>query len=118
MAEEIIPGVRDHITFQSIATPLTNDFYCRTFRGAMYGTAKTPRQMGPFSFSQRGPIDGLSLCGASTLSHGIAGASFSGLIAAQRVLGLDTPEACLGPADGSLRVTMAESIDAVAQRAA
>ena len=110
-AETVIPGLRRHLTFQSIATPLTNWFYCRSWKGAMYGTAKTPWQVGPFSFSQKSPVDGLTLCGASTISHGIAGASMSGLIAAQRVLGLSTAEACLGPADGSLRTIVSEEIE-------
>ncbi len=109
-AENVIPGIEQRIVFREIGTPLTNDFYCETYRGAAYGTAKTPWQLGPFSFSQDGPVRGLHLCGASTISHGIAGASMSGLIAAQRVLGLRSAEECLGPADGSLRVVPADEI--------
>ena len=107
-AENVIPGIRRRIRFLEIGSPLTNDFYCETFRGACYGTAKTPWQVGPFSFSQRGPIDGLHLCGASTLSHGVAGSSLSGLFAAQRVLGVDRPDDLLSPPDGSLRVYPAD----------
>jgi phytoene dehydrogenase-like protein len=109
-AETLVPGLRRHLTFRSVGTPLTNWFYCRSFEGAMYGTAKTPLQVGPLSFAQTSPVDGLVLCGASTISHGIAGASMSGLVAAQRVLGLASPEDCLGPADGSLRTIVAEDI--------
>ncbi len=107
-AEHVIPGLRRRLTFTAVGTPLTNDFYCATFRGAAYGTAKTPLQLGPFSFDPRGPVDGLTLCGASTFSHGVAGASMSGLMAAQRVLGLSSPGACLGPPDGSLRTVLAD----------
>jgi hypothetical protein len=42
------------------------------------------------------------------VSHSIAGASYSGLVAAQHVLGLGKAEAGLGPEDGSLEVTRAE----------
>jgi phytoene dehydrogenase-like protein len=107
-AEEVIPGVRGKLTFLEVGTPLTNDFFCATHRGASYGSAKTPWQLGPFSFSQRGPVDGLHLCGASTLSHGVAGASMSGLVAAQNVLGAASAEELLGPADGSLRIYPAD----------
>jgi phytoene dehydrogenase-like protein len=107
-AENVIPGLRSAVRFLEVGTPLTNDFYCESFRGAVYGTAKTPLQLGPLSFSPRGPVDRLHLCGASVLSHGVAGASISGLMAAQHVLGLERPEDCLGPADGSLRIYPAD----------
>ena len=107
-AERVIPGLRRHLTFCEVGSPLTNDFYCETFRGAAYGTAKTPLQLGPFSFDQQSPVEGLVLCGASTISHGVAGASMSGLVAAQRVLGAASPGALLGPLDGSLRTFLAD----------
>jgi phytoene dehydrogenase-like protein len=107
-AEHVIPGIRDHVRFLEVGTPLTSDFFCETHRGASYGTAKTPWQVGPFSFSQRGPVEGLHLCGSSTISHGVGGASMSGLVAAQRILGLATSDELLGAADGSLRVYPAD----------
>lgn len=108
-AENVIPGLKQHVRFLEIGTPLTNDHYCETYRGALYGTAKTPWQLGPFSFDQQGPVPGLSFCGASTLSHGIAGASMSGLMAAAPILGYENFEQCLGPSDTRLRVVPAES---------
>jgi phytoene dehydrogenase-like protein len=108
-AERVIPGLRRHLTFCELGTPLTNDFYCATRRGGCYGSAKTPWQLGPFAFSTRGPIAGLHLCGASTLSHGVAGAAFSGLCVARDVLGLRAPTDCLAPPDGSLRILPREA---------
>jgi phytoene dehydrogenase-like protein len=107
-AENVIPRLRDHVKFLEVGTPLTNDFYCETYRGASYGTAKTPWQLGPFSFDQRGPVKGLHFCGASTLSHGVGGASLSGLFAAQHVLEREKADDLLGPADGSLRIYPAD----------
>ena len=107
-AENVIPGLRDHVKFLEVGTPLTNDFYCETYRGASYGTAKTPWQLGPFSFDQRGPVKGLHFCGASTLSHGVGGASLSGLFAAQHVLEREKADDLLGPPDGSLRIYPAD----------
>jgi phytoene dehydrogenase-like protein len=108
-AEKIIPNLRSHVRFLEIGTPLTNDYYCETHRGALYGTAKTPWQMGPFSFGQHGPVDGLHFCGASTFSHGVAGAAISGLIAAAPILGHSSFEQCLGPTESPLRIVPADA---------
>ncbi|WP_437677634.1 phytoene desaturase family protein [Sorangium sp. So ce131] len=107
-AENVIPGISRAIVFRSVATPLTNDFYCASHRGAAYGTSKTPWQVGPLSFSIGTKIPGLYQCGASTLSHGVAGAAMSGLLAAQRIAGVARAEDLLGPADGSLRIYPAD----------
>jgi all-trans-retinol 13,14-reductase len=107
-AENLIPGIRKAIVYRAVGTPLTNAFYCGSPFGSSYGTAKTPYQVGPFSFRTSAEIEGLHLCGASTLSHGIAGASISGLMAAQRILGLSSRDDMLAPADGSMRVYPAD----------
>lgn len=103
-AENVIPGIGKAIVYQAAGTPLTSSYYCESPFGSSYGTAKTPHQLGPFSFRMHAEIDGLHLCGASTLSHGVAGASISGLMAAQRILGVSSRDDVLGPPDGSLRV--------------
>jgi len=107
-AEQVIPGLSKSLVFREVGTPLTNTFYCESPFGCSYGTAKTPGQLGPFSYKTRAEIDGLHLCGASTLSHGIAGVSISGLIAAQNILGLGSRDDALGRPDGSLRVYPSE----------
>jgi all-trans-retinol 13,14-reductase len=108
-AENIIPGIRKGIRFLEIGTPLTNDFYCESFRGAALGTAKTRWQLGPFSFQTRSSVRNLFNCGASTLSHGVGGAAISGVIAAQQVLGKASMDDVLAPPDGSLRVHSSEA---------
>jgi all-trans-retinol 13,14-reductase len=107
-AERVIPGLGKSIVFRAVGTPLTNDFYCETHRGASYGIAKTPLQLGPFSFSIRTSVPGLYSVGASTLSHGVAGAATSGLMAAREILGARRIADVLGPPDGSLRVFPAD----------
>lgn len=96
-AEQVIPGLSRHVKFLEIGTPLTNQHFCNVVQGASYGTSKTRWQVGPFAFGQKGPVEGLHLCGASTLSHGFAGAAFSGLIAAQHVLELPRADLLLSP---------------------
>lgn len=103
-AENVIPGITQAIRFRSVASPLTNDFYCETPSGCAYGTAKTPWQLGPFSFGVESTIPGLYSCGSSTLSHGVAGTAMTGLVAAAKVLSVEDARELLGPADGSIRV--------------
>lgn len=108
-AENVIPDLRRRLVFANLGTPLTNDHYCATPQGAVYGTAKTPWQVGPFSFSARGPVRNLLLCGASVISHGVGGAAASGLIAAGHVLGQE-PGDLLAPEDGSIRLEPADEV--------
>jgi all-trans-retinol 13,14-reductase len=107
-AENIIPGISKAIRFRSVASPVTNDYYCETPFGAAYGTAKTPSQLGPFSFSIHTSVERLYSCGASTVSHGVVGAAMSGLLAAAQILGAHQVEDLLGPADGALRIYPAD----------
>ncbi|MDI1432909.1 phytoene desaturase family protein [Polyangium sorediatum] len=109
-AERMIPGLGKNLTFRAVGTPLTNDFYCETHRGASYGTAKIPALLGPFSFPIRSSVPGLYSVGASTLSHGVAGAATSGLFAARDILGLRRIEDLLAPSDGSLQVVLASDL--------
>lgn len=84
-AEAVIPGMADHLVFHELGTPATNKFYVRSTDGNMYGTEKSLGQIGPFAFPVRTHLDGLYLCGSSTLGHGVAGATLSGLVAAAKV---------------------------------
>ena len=84
LGERVIPGLRDALVFHELGTPATNQHYVRSIDGNMYGTEKTLSQVGPFAHRVAGPIDGLFLCGASTMSHGVVGAGYSGLIAAAK----------------------------------
>ncbi|GAB4543188.1 MAG: NAD(P)/FAD-dependent oxidoreductase [Anaerolineales bacterium] len=84
--EKRIPGLSKRISFYSLGTPLTNEHYLNATRGNLYGIDKSPSQVGPFAFSARTEFDGLYLCGASTLSHGVAGVTSSGIDAAKAIL--------------------------------
>ena len=88
--EKHIPGLSKHIVYYSLGTPLTNEHYLNATRGNLYGIDKRPSQVGPWAFSPRTEFDGLYLCGASTLSHGVAGVTQSGINAAKAVLNCRT----------------------------
>ncbi len=90
--EKRIPGISQHVVFWNLGTPLTNEFYINATRGSLYGTDKTPDQVGPGGFNITTPFDGLLMCGASTLSHGISGVTATGLAAARKVLDARTSE--------------------------
>ena len=76
--EKHIPGLSKHIVYYSLGTPLTNEHYLNATRGNLYGIEKSPSQVGPWAFSPRTEFEGLYLCGASTLSHGVAGVTAIG----------------------------------------
>ncbi len=101
--ERVIPGISGHVIFSELGTPLTNDHFVASTRGACYGTEKTLGQIGPFSFKQFSEIEGLCLCGASTLGHGVAGATTSGLFLASAILGC-RPSELLNAAGQELRI--------------
>lgn len=84
--EKVLPGVRGKIVQMELGTPVTNEFYVNTTRGNVYGTEKSFMQTGPFSFNKKSEIENLYLCGASILSHGVAGASSSGVTTAAAIL--------------------------------
>jgi phytoene dehydrogenase-like protein len=107
-AGNIIPGFSKHLTFRSDATPNTAEYYCNSPFGNSYGTAKTPWQIGPFSFPVRSSVPGLYCVGASTLSHGMAGTAMSGLMAAVKILGVRSVRSLLDPLASELRVHPAD----------
>lgn len=85
--EKRIPGISQHVTFWNLATPLTNEHYINVTHGSLYGIEKSVTQVGPGAFSTKTAFEGLYLAGASTLSHGVAGVTASGLSAAAAILG-------------------------------
>jgi len=103
----IVPGIEDRLEFCDLGTPLTNVAYVDATHGAIYGTEKGRGQVGPFALPVTTPVVGLYHCGASTLSHGVIGATMSGVAAARSALGCrirdllgdDGPELRVYPAD-------------------
>lgn len=90
--ERVVPGISGRAIFAELGTPLTNVHYVAATEGNLYGTEKSKWQIGPWSWPIRGEIRNLSLCGASTLSHGVLGATLSGLAAAKSILEVSTAE--------------------------
>jgi all-trans-retinol 13,14-reductase len=107
--EKIIPTAKQHIVQAELGTPKTNQFYINSTNGNVYGTEKTLNQVGPFSYKNKTEIDNLYLCGASTLSHGVTGATYSGLEAAARILNCHSSEFLID--DDSQEITIFNAED-------
>ena len=84
--EKVVPGIRNHIVQMELGTPITNEYYIKSTNGNVYGTEKGFFQTGPFSFPAKTEIENLYMCGASIISHGVAGASYSGVKTAAMIL--------------------------------
>ncbi|PNQ72982.1 NAD(P)/FAD-dependent oxidoreductase [Hanstruepera neustonica] len=85
--ERVVPGISDHIVHKDLGTPLTNEYYLNTTRGNVYGTEKSLKHIGPFAYKSKSEIENLYMCGASIVSHGVAGAGYSGVQTAAKILG-------------------------------
>ncbi|MCB9596992.1 MAG: NAD(P)/FAD-dependent oxidoreductase [Sandaracinaceae bacterium] len=86
LAEQHLPGLREHIVLKEIGTPATNISFTSSPHGNIYGPAHTPDQTPPFRFGARAPIEGLFLCGASVMSAGIVPCASSGRVAGKLAL--------------------------------
>lgn len=106
--EKIIPGAKQHIVQAELGTPKTNQYFINGTDGNVYGTEKTFNQIGAFAFKNKSEIKNLFLCGASTLSHGVAGATYSGVEAAAKVLKTTSEELLKDNKEQNLRVYDAE----------
>lgn len=84
--DKVVPGIRNHIVQMQLGTPTTNEFYINSTNGNVYGTEKGFFQTGPFSYTADTEIENLYLCGASIMSHGVAGSSYSGVKTAAKIL--------------------------------
>ncbi len=106
--ERVIPEARQNIVQLELGTPKTNEYYIKSTNGNVYGTEKTFSQIGPFAFQPKSEIENLFLCGASTISHGVGGATNSGVQAAAKILNC-RPEELLKPDENqNIRIYDAE----------
>jgi phytoene dehydrogenase-like protein len=89
-AEQVLPGLREHVVWKEAATPLTQERFTHSTGGTSYGIEAATDQVGPLRPGAETALPGLYLCGASTASgHGIANVLRSGVVAAGAVLETD-----------------------------
>lgn len=86
-AEGILPGLSEHILVSEVATPLTLERYTSNYRGAAYGWAQSPDQVGNNRLQPKTPIKGLYLAGHwTTPGGGILPVALSGKAAAEAII--------------------------------
>ena len=80
----------------------------KTTNGNVYGTEKTLRQIGPFAYKSKTEFENLFLCGASTLSHGVTGATYSGIATASKILNVSFDDLLVKEEGQKIRIYDAE----------
>ncbi len=106
--ERVLPGISKSIIQKQMGTPLTNMHYIGSTNGCVYGTEKSFWQIGAFGFKAESEIENLYLCGASILANGVAGASYSGVQTAARILGSSQADLLKSDTPQQLRIYEAE----------
>ena len=106
--DRAIPGIKDKIVYKELGTPLTNKHYINTTEGCVYGTEKSLKHIGPNSYQFQSEIKDLYLCGASVLSHGVAGSGYSGVQAAAKILNCRQDDLIKADETQKLRIYNAE----------
>lgn len=97
VAERAVPGLRDALVYEDLATPYTMGRYMGVTDGTSYGIAATPDQMLLGRPGPKTPIPGLFLVGASARDgHGITGVMSGGVSAASAILGESAVKAARG----------------------
>jgi phytoene dehydrogenase-like protein len=106
--ERMLPGARKNTVLVELGTPKTNQFFVNITNGNVYGTEKTLKYVGPFAYRNKSEINNLYLCGASTLSHGVAGATYSGVEAAAKILNCTKEDLLVENKNQKIRIYDAE----------
>jgi phytoene dehydrogenase-like protein len=106
--EKVVPGISEKIVHRELGTPMTNEHYINSTDGSVYGTEKSFKQTGPFAYKADTEIENLYMCGASIISHGVAGAAYSGVQTAAKILGCRQEDLIKKDPEQNIRVYSAE----------
>ncbi|NHK30259.1 MAG: NAD(P)/FAD-dependent oxidoreductase [Asgard group archaeon] len=85
--EQVIPEISKHITYKSLATPLTFERYNYVTNGSWYGP-RYDQDLPPLVT----PIENLFLAGSNTVGAGVSGSLYSGIKTANHVIELINKE--------------------------
>jgi len=79
-AEEIIPGLRQHITYRQEGSPATFARYAWTTNGSIYGPAAGQKRL-----TVKTPIKNLYITGSGVMGGGVEAAAIAGIHAANEI---------------------------------
>jgi phytoene dehydrogenase-like protein len=79
-AEEIIPGLRQHITYRQEGSPATFARYASTTNGSIYGPATGQKRL-----TIKTPIKNLYVAGSGVMGGGVEAAAIAGIHAANEI---------------------------------
>lgn len=84
---EHFPHVKNKIQHKELSTPLSTSFFTRYEKGEIYGVDHSPSRFRQKFLQPRTPIKNFYLTGQDTVTAGIGGALFSGLLTASAMTG-------------------------------
>jgi all-trans-retinol 13,14-reductase len=79
------PALAELIVFHELGTPLATARFTAHEKGGMYGLETTPRRVLSEALGPRTPVPGLFLSGQDSMTPGIAGALFGGVLCAAAI---------------------------------
>ena len=82
---EKFPALAPLIAYHELGTPLATAKFTAHKRGGFYGLETTPRRVLSEALSPRTPVPGLFLSGQDTMSPGIAGSLWGGVLCAAAI---------------------------------
>lgn len=82
---EKFPTLAPMVVYRELGTPLATAAFTAHEKGGFYGLETTPRRMLSDALSPRTPVPGFYLTGQDTLTPGIAGALWSGVLSAAAI---------------------------------
>lgn len=78
---EHMPGLRAHVAFTELSTPLSTDHFVRPIAGSIYGLEPTPERFENPALRPHSPIPGLYFAGSEVSTVGVIGAMMGGVLA-------------------------------------
>ncbi len=83
---EVLPQIKGHVDLFELSTPLSTKHFSNYEQGEIYGLEHTPARFRLTWLRPQTPIKNLFLTGQDTLTVGVGGALFSGVITASTLL--------------------------------
>lgn len=77
---ERLPGLRPHVRWTELSTPVSTDHFCRPIEGSIYGIEPTPERFRNVHLRPKSPIRDLYFAGSEVTTVGVMGAMMGGAL--------------------------------------